>query len=75
MSAQYRTFMEEKRLLEEKQTAIYQQLKACENEIETLRRCYSKSCDHPARILQFPVCAICLEFVPNNNIVKEIERK
>lgn len=65
MSAQYKAFLEEKQLLEKRQAENQLQLKACENDIETLRHSYSKSCDHPTRVLQFPVCGICYAFVPS----------
>ena len=64
MSDQYKVYIESKRLLDEKQSRINQELYQCEKELESLRASYSKTCDHPIRILQFPVCAICYRHVP-----------
>lgn len=63
MSTKYKHFLEEKRLLEQKHASIQNQLKSCENEAEKLRLRYSKDCDHPVRIAQFPVCAVCYQLV------------
>lgn len=63
MSAEYKEFLKEKQLLEEKRQAIAQELTNCEKEIEVLRKQYSKNCEHPTRILNFPVCGLCFDYV------------
>jgi hypothetical protein len=59
MSDQYKVYLEKKALLKIKHAKISKELEQCEKEIEELRVSYSKSCDHPAKISRFPVCAVC----------------
>jgi len=47
MSQQYNQYLEQKRLLEEKQVELSKSLSKCQKEIRELKIKYIKSCDHP----------------------------
>jgi len=63
MSDQYNSYVQQKLVLQAKHTTLLNELKQCEDECELLRSTYSKTCDHPTRVLQFPVCGICNAYV------------
>jgi len=66
MSDQYKKYLDSVRQSEVKRIEIIRQLQECEKQQESLRADYSKTCDHPTRVLQFPVCGICYKFVANS---------
>jgi hypothetical protein len=74
MSDQYKVYKEKKALLKIKHDTISKELEQCEKEIEQLRVSYSESCDHPATISRFPVCAICYkvrEVIPVAPVIEQ----
>ena len=47
----------------EKDLAIFAEIVTkMERDLERMRAEYSLACDHPTRVLQYPVCGICYKF-------------
>jgi ssRNA-specific RNase YbeY (16S rRNA maturation enzyme) len=65
MSAEnYQIYCEQKAHLETRRKELAAQLCQVEQEMEHLRKEYAVNCDHPTRVLSFPVCGVCNHYVP-----------
>ena len=60
----YRVYCEQKAQLEARCKEMAAQLCQVEQEMERLRKEYAVNCDHPTRVLSYPVCGVCNRYVP-----------
>jgi hypothetical protein len=62
-SNRYMEFLQKKNILLERQKMLYVEIAQIEKELDMLAKNYTP-CDHPSRILTFPVCGVCYKHVP-----------